>query len=103
MSACCDVPGDRKSATWAPRVREILAWALPSAVLVVMPKCPACLAAYVALLTGFGLSFSTAAYLRWGLLVLCISSLLFVMVNRLDRTRAIVRPFKKEIDPCNTQ
>ena len=86
MSACCDAASERKTPTWVPRVREIFAWVLPSAILVLVPKCPVCLAAHVTLWTGLGLSLSTATYLRWTLLCLCIASLLFVIVERLNRT-----------------
>jgi hypothetical protein len=61
------------------------------------------LAAYVTLWTGFGLSLATATYLRWGLLMLCVASLLFLMVGRLDRLGAIVRSFNKEIPQCHTK
>jgi hypothetical protein len=71
MSACCDAAGDRKTPSWVRRVREILAWLLPSAILVLVPKCAACLAAQATLWTGLGLSFSTATYLRWSLLLVC--------------------------------
>ena len=60
MNACCDAASDRKTPTWLRRFREILAWVLPSAILVLVPKCPVCLAAYVVLWTGLGLSLSTA-------------------------------------------
>src|SRR5436190_5342111 len=96
MSACCDAAGDRKTPAWLRRIREVLSWMLPSAILVLVPKCPACLAAHVALLTGLGLSLSTATYLRWALLLLCVASLLFMIVKRLDRVRAIFSHFKKE-------
>jgi hypothetical protein len=102
MSACCDA-SDRETPTWLRRVREILAWVLPSAILVLAPKCPACLAAYVLLWTGLGLSFSTAAYLRWVLLFLCVASLLFLIVERLGRLGAVFNYFKKETEPCNTK
>jgi hypothetical protein len=85
MSACCDAAGDRKTPTWVRRVRETTAWVLPSAGLVLVPKCPACLAAYVTLWTGLGLSLSTATYLRWALLFCCVASLVFLIVQRLDR------------------
>jgi hypothetical protein len=100
MSACCDA-GGRKTPTWLRRVREVFAWAVPSAVLVLAPKCPACLAAYVLLWTGLGLSFAAATYLRWGLLFLCVASLLFLIVKRVDTIAAVFRTFKKGTEPCN--
>jgi hypothetical protein len=103
MSACCVPASHWKTPTWARRVREIFAWILPSAIVVLVPKCPACLAAYVTLGTGIGLSLSTATYLRWVLLVLCVASLLFLTVVRLGRIGAIFSQFKKENQPCNTE
>jgi hypothetical protein len=81
MSACCDVNGGRKAMRWARRSREVAAWVVPSAILMLVPKCPACLAAHVALWTGLGLSFSTATYLRWSLLIVCCALLLLVIVK----------------------
>jgi len=89
MSACCGAVSNRKTPTWVRRVREIFAWVLPSAILVLAPKCPACLAAHVALWTGLGLSLSTATYLRWALLFLCVASLLFLIAQRRDRIGAL--------------
>lgn len=84
MSNCCHAAaGAWNAPTWARRVRDGFAWIVPSAGLVLMPKCPACLAAYVALWTGLGLSLSTATYLRWVLLSLCVAALLFLVVKRL--------------------
>jgi hypothetical protein len=77
----------------------MLVWLLPSAILVLVPKCPACLAAHVALWTGLGLSFSTATYLRWALLLLCLASLLFLIGKHLARGGAVLRYFKKETEP----
>jgi hypothetical protein len=81
MSACCDA-ADGRAPTRARNVREIFAWVLPSAMLVLVPKCPACLAAHVTLWTGVGLSLSTATYLRWALLLVCIASLIFLIAKR---------------------
>jgi hypothetical protein len=103
MSACCDAARDRKTPTWLRRVREIFAWVVPSAILVLAPKCPACLAAYVMLWTGLGLSLSTASYLRWALLFLCVASLLFLIVERLGRISAVFSYLKKETEQCNTK
>jgi hypothetical protein len=82
MSACCDAAiSERKSPTWLRTVREILAWILPGAILVLVPKCPACLAAHVTLWAGLGLSYSAATYLRWALLLICTASLLFLIAK----------------------
>lgn len=40
--------------------------------LLLMPKCPLCVAAYVTLLTGASVSTATAGQLRTGILLLCI-------------------------------
>ena len=93
MSACCCA--GRKTSGPMRKVKSILAWLLPSAVLVLMPKCPACVAAYVVLWTGLGVSLTAAVWLRWGLLFLCAGSLLFLIVKRIH--------FKKEIESCNTK
>jgi hypothetical protein len=98
MSACCNAASDRQTPTWMRRVRETLAWIIPSAILALAPKCPACLAAYVTLWTGVGLSLSTATNLRWALLLLCVASLLFLIVQRIDRIEAIFSYFNKEIE-----
>lgn len=103
MSACCDAASDRKTATWVRRVREIVAWVLPSAILVLVPKCPACLAAYVMLWTGLGLSLSTATYLRWLLLSLSAAALLFLILKCFHRIGTSFKQSDKETTPCHTK
>ena len=51
------------------------------ALLILMPKCPACLAAYVSLAAGVGVSITTAAYLRWTVIGLCAAVVAFVCVR----------------------
>ena len=98
MSSCCAAASGRRTPTWVRSVGDILAWMLPSAILVLVPKCPVCLAAHVTLWTGLGLSLSTATYLRWVLLFLGVTSLLFLIVERLDCLGAIFSYFKKETE-----
>ena len=64
-------------------------WIAPSALLVLLPKCPLCLVAYIALVTGIGVSVTTAAYLRYGLVVWCIGSLLYLIATIMRRSNAL--------------
>jgi hypothetical protein len=68
-----------------------------------VPKCPVCLAAYVAVWTGIGLSLTTATYVRWSLLIVCVASLLYMVAMRRRRILASFRFFKKETRQCNTK
>jgi hypothetical protein len=92
QSTCCQIKASTNTRAGAPvrrlasRVRpggELAGWLLPSVTLALLPKCPACVAAYIALATGIGISMPTATYLRATLIVLCIASLAFVAVRRL--------------------
>ena len=60
MKACCDA----RAPTRLNRVGGFFSWVAPGAVLALMPKCPACLAAYIALATGVGVSVPAAENLR---------------------------------------
>ena len=103
MSACCDAASGRKMPTWVRRFRAVFEWGLPSAMLVLVPKCPACLAAHAALWTGLSVSLSTVTYLRWAMLLLCVVSLLFLTVKSLIRIQTHFSLLQTEIEPCNTR
>jgi len=63
-------------------------WIVPGGILAVLPKCPACLAAYFALGTGLGITVSIAAYVRIGLVTLCAASLACFAASRVRRLLA---------------
>jgi hypothetical protein len=92
MSACCGVERTEKKTGWARRITAFARWAIPSALLALMPKCPACLAAYVAAASGLGLSMSTAAWLRTGAIALCVAALAWALLATVRAARAAPVP-----------
>lgn len=71
--SCCDhVKTPRQRAAGFAR------WIVPSLMLVLMPKCPACFAAYVALASGIGLSLPVASAARMVLIGLCVAALVYL-------------------------
>jgi hypothetical protein len=82
----CEARERGMRARWEPlkrRKAEIAGWIIPSATLALMPKCPMCLAAYVALFSGAGISMAGASVLRNCVLVICVGTLLGLAVRRL--------------------
>ena len=77
--------GQSKPSGFAGRCVSIAQWIVPSAVLALMPKCPACVAAYIALATGIGISLPAATLIRTTLGVLCVASLLFLLARSMLR------------------
>ena len=70
------------------RARSAAAWAFPSVALALLPKCPMCILAYLAIGGGLGVSLSTAAHLRTALVWLCWSALAVLAVRVVIRFRS---------------
>ena len=66
--------------------REAGGWVLPGVGLVLIPKCPMCVAGYIAMFTGVGVSMPVAAGLRWAMLGLCLAALAYVVGRTVVRT-----------------
>lgn len=64
------------------RVLRTIQWAAPAAALAMTPKCPACVAGYVAAVTGIGLSAAAAAQVRFALVWGCCALLALVVARR---------------------
>ena len=71
----------RQQKTLPRRARVVAGWILPGALLALMPKCPMCLAVYVALCTGFTMSCSSAHVIMRMLTALCIGTLALLVVR----------------------
>ncbi len=81
-------------------VFEIAGWLLPSGLLLLIPKCPMCIAAFAMIWTGCGLSFVTATYLRWTLITLCIACLVYLILTRASLIFALTNGyFRKDNRP----
>jgi len=77
MSDCCKVVAARKSS----RRVDVAGWIGTAALYALIPKCPACLAAHVAVWTGVGLSFGAAEFVRTALLAACVVAAVILVVR----------------------
>jgi hypothetical protein len=55
---------------------------LPGVLLLLVPKCPVCMALYLSAVTGIGIPFATARYLRILLIAACVGALLLFAWRR---------------------
>ena len=82
--------GCHPSVAPTPRRRRgagIAGWIIPGATLILMPKCPMCVAMDVALLTGASISAASASHLRTAIVVLCGAVLFGLAVKALSIRR----------------
>jgi hypothetical protein len=74
-------------------------WIIPSATLALLPKCPVCVAIYVALFSGVSISVTSASNLRTALLILCITALICLVLKRLCRLAFSKKRFDYHAQP----
>lgn len=67
------------------RSKDYIKMAVSAFIFVLIPKCPVCLAGYIALGTGLGISLTTATYIRFGLIIACALSLLYFVFKQISR------------------
>lgn len=84
---CTPDPGPSPGASqrpmsWWRRMGRTIQWLFPAALLVLIPKCPMCVAGYIALGTGIGVSFTTAQWIRWLLVGFCMTALAYLTVRK---------------------
>ena len=83
--------GDPHPPSFTRRSFNVATKMVPIAILAVLPKCPMCLAAYVALGTGIGISLAAATYIRFLLIAVCVTSLIYFILKAVRRRRSWMR------------
>jgi hypothetical protein len=79
------VDKESKTKKLVTRCIEFIKMLMPAFVFVIIPKCPVCLAGYIALITGAGLSIPAATYTRVILIILCIVSFSYFIIKHVRR------------------
>jgi len=80
---CCEARPDARGGSAARSWRSTGACVGSGTMLVLLPKCPMCIAAYLAVWTGAGVAAPVAGHLRFVLAVIFAASLGFLIVRRL--------------------
>jgi hypothetical protein len=65
--------------------RGAASWALPGIGLVLVPKCPMCIVAWLAIGSGFSIPLTTATHLRTAFVWLCWGALLMLVLRLFAR------------------
>jgi hypothetical protein len=71
---------------FACRCVNLVKWPAPGTAFALLPKCPICLAAYVAAATGLRLSLTSARYMQLSLVVLCAGVFLYMILRNVFGT-----------------
>jgi hypothetical protein len=84
-SAARNVPNKAADGKTHPSAKKrsfaLAKFSLPTLILALLPKCPACFAAYIALGTGISVSVAAASFLRTLLIGICVASLVWILAN----------------------
>jgi hypothetical protein len=86
--------GDRPI-TFARRCSDIAGWIIPGATLALLPKCPVCVASYIVIGTGVGLSVSAVTFLRTLVVTLCVALLCYHVAKSALRFVALIFKTKR--------
>ena len=86
-SAARNVPNKAADGKTHPSAKKrsfaLAKFSLPTLILALLPKCPACFAAYIALGTGISVSVAAASFLRTLLMGICVAALLWILTSDL--------------------
>ena len=96
---CCGVVGgdaETRATSLSRRFRSAAGWIVPGATLALLPKCPMCVAAYLAIGTGLGVSISTATWLRMALIIICVASLSYLAARALRKRMLVLDVYKPD-------
>jgi hypothetical protein len=86
-ASCCAIAASKAAdgkthpSPVAHRGFALAKYSLPTLILALLPKCPACFAAYVALGTGISLSVAAASLLRTLLIGICVATLVWIFAR----------------------
>jgi hypothetical protein len=83
---CCR--GEGRSRPLARRLSAAAGSVMPGAALVLLPKCPLCLAAWLTAVTGVAIPAAAAATMRWGIAALWVAAVALA-ARRILRHRGI--------------
>ena len=73
--------GKAHPSTGKQRGFSVAKCSLPTLSLALLPKCPACFAAYLTLGTGVSISVTAASFLRTLLIGICVASLVWIFAS----------------------
>lgn len=83
---CCALPRNHRK----KRLFGVGGSVGPGVLLLLLPKCPACMAAYLAVFTGVGLAGPVAEYLRPLMAIIFAVSVMYLVMDRIVLRRRAV-------------